>query len=48
MAEEWAERTAVEQGLPVVVEDEATLQVVASLLCAGRGEHSRVRPATRG
>jgi hypothetical protein len=36
MAEEWAERTALEQGLPAVVEDEATLRVVATLLCAGR------------
>ena len=36
LAAEWAERTAVEQGLPATVEDEATLQEVATLLCAGR------------
>ena len=34
----WARRTAVEQGLPATVEDEATLQEVATLLCAGRDE----------
>ena len=32
----WAERTAVEQGLPATVEDETTLQEVATLLSAGR------------
>jgi hypothetical protein len=36
VAEEWAERTALEQGFPAFVEDEAILQTVASLLCAGR------------
>ena len=34
----WARRTAVEQGLPATVEDEATLQEVATLLCAGQAE----------
>jgi hypothetical protein len=48
LAAEWAERTAVEQGLPATIEDEATLQEVATLLCAGRDEPGRVRPATRG
>ena len=38
IAVEWAERTAREQGLPVKIEDEATLRVVATLLCAGRYE----------
>ncbi len=38
LAVEWAERTAVEQGLPATVEDESTLQEVATLLCAGRTE----------
>lgn len=33
---DWAERTAIEQDLPATIEDEATLQEVASLLCAGR------------
>jgi hypothetical protein len=36
MAQEWAERTALEQGFPAMVEDEATLQIVATLLCRGR------------
>jgi hypothetical protein len=47
-AAEWAERTAVKQGLPARIEDEITLQEVATLLCAGRDEPRRVRPATRG
>ena len=29
---EWAERTAIEQGLPATIEDEPTLQQVARLL----------------
>jgi len=36
VAAEWAERTALEQGFPAMVEDEAILQTVATLLCAGR------------
>ena len=48
LAAEWAERTAVEQGLPARIEDEVTLQEVATLLCAGRDEPRRIRPATRG
>jgi hypothetical protein len=47
LAAAWAERTAVEQGVPATIEDEATLQEVATLLCAGRDEPRRVRPATR-
>ena len=38
VAAEWAERTAIEQGLPARIEDEITLQEVATLLCAGRDE----------
>ena len=34
----WAERTAVEQGLTATIEDEVTLQEVATLLCAGQAE----------
>lgn len=48
LAPEWAARTAMEQGLPAKIEDEITLQAVATLLCAGRDEPRRVRPATRG
>jgi hypothetical protein len=40
MAIEWSERTAMEQGLPLKIEDEATLRVVATLLCAGRDEQT--------
>jgi hypothetical protein len=47
-AAEWAERTALEQGLPAKVEDETTLQEVATLLFAGRDEPRRIRPAMRG
>jgi hypothetical protein len=47
MAEEWAERTALEQGLPAVVEDGAILQVVATLLCAGRNDPGQARQAGR-
>ena len=38
MAIEWSERTARDQGLPAKIEDEATLQTVATLLCAGSHE----------
>jgi len=38
LAIEWSQRTALEQGLPAKIEDEATLRVVATLLCAGRYE----------
>ena len=48
LAVEWAERTAVEQGLPARIEDEATLLVAATLLCAGRDEPRGIRPARRG
>jgi len=48
MAVEWAERTAREQGLPATIEDEATLRVVATLLCAGRYEPGRITPAMPG
>ena len=48
LAAEWAERTAIEQGLPRVIEDEATLQEVATLLCAGRDDPGGIRPARRG
>lgn len=48
LAGPWAERTAVEQGLPATVEDETTLQEVATLLSAGRDEARGIRPATRG
>jgi hypothetical protein len=47
MAEAWAERTALEQGLSVKVQDPATLRVVATLLAAGRSEATRIRPAAR-
>lgn len=47
MAEAWADRTAMEQGLPAKVEDPATLRMVATLLNAGRSEAKRVRPAAR-
>jgi hypothetical protein len=46
LAAQWAEETAVEQGLPATVEDEATLQEVATLLCAGRDRRRKVKPAT--
>ena len=48
IAVQWAERTAREQGLPVKIEDEATLRVVATLLCAGRYEPGRIRRAMPG
>jgi hypothetical protein len=32
LAAEWAERTAIEQGLPTTIEDEPTLQQIARLL----------------
>jgi hypothetical protein len=32
LAAEWAERTAIEQGLPATIEDEPTLQQIARLL----------------
>jgi broad specificity phosphatase PhoE len=37
-AGEWARRTAVEQGLPPMIEDEDALQQIATLLFAGRPE----------
>jgi hypothetical protein len=48
LAAQWAEATAVEQGLPATVEDEATLLEVATLLCAGRDQLHGTRHATRG
>jgi hypothetical protein len=48
LAASWAERTAIEQGLPAVIEDEATLREVATLLCAGRDDPRGIRPAKRG
>jgi hypothetical protein len=38
LAAEWAERTALKQGLPARIEDEITLHEVATLLCGGRDE----------
>lgn len=43
LAAEWAERTAIEQDLPATIEDEATLQEVATLLCAERDDVRRIR-----
>ena len=48
LAASWAEQTALEQGLPALIEDEATLQEVATLLCAGRDDPGGIRPAKRG
>jgi hypothetical protein len=45
LAAEWAERTAIEQDLPATIEDEATLQKVATLLCAERDDLRGIRPA---
>jgi hypothetical protein len=47
LAAEWGERTAIEQGLPATIEDEATLQEVAMLLCVERDDLRGIRPATR-
>lgn len=47
LAAEWAERTAIEQDLPATIEDEATPQEVATLLCAERDDLRRIRPAVR-
>jgi hypothetical protein len=46
-AAEWARRTAREQGLPEMIEDEATLQEIAILFTAGRDSRQpRSRRAT--
>ena len=37
-AAEWARRTAVEQGLPAMVEDEEALEAIATLLWEGSVE----------
>jgi hypothetical protein len=38
LAAEWAEHTAIDQGLPPTIEDEATLREIARLLCDVRND----------
>jgi hypothetical protein len=55
LAVEWAQRTAVEQGFPAVIEDPDALERIATLLWEGRDEDGpgqtrhagRTRPASK-